>query len=66
MRTDVNVRSWTDSPVEQAHVSSRRSRFADDKARPNALSLAETVELLVRAGRAGTNLQRRPQKSTAR
>ena len=66
MRTDVNVRSWTEAPVEQSHVSSRRPRFADDTARPNALSLAETVELLVRGGRAGTNVQRRQLKSTHR
>ena len=59
MRVDLNVRSWTDAPEESAHVSSRPSRFADTNARPNALSLAETVELLVRGGRAGANPQRR-------
>jgi hypothetical protein len=64
MRIDVNVRSWTDVPVEQAHVPSGGPRCGDDQARPNALSLAETVELLVRGARLGARHERRQPKST--
>ena len=64
MHMDQNVLSRMDGLVEQAHVTYAVPGFEAESARPIALSLAETVELLVRGGRTGANLQRRQQKST--
>ena len=53
MRIDVNVRSWMDGTVEQGHGMSEVPDSSRDNGRSNALSLAETVELLVHGARAG-------------
>jgi hypothetical protein len=66
MLADTGTIARLDAPVEHAPATYEVPRFATSEARPNALSLAETVELLVRGGRAGANLQRRHQKSTMR
>ena len=58
------VLSRMDGLVEHAQVTYAVPGFEVENARPIALSLAETVELLVRGGRTGANLQRRQQKST--
>ena len=65
MPTDTDVLTRMDGPVEQAYVTYVPG-FDEDKPRPTALSLAETVEMLVRGGRTGPNLYRRQQKSTMR
>jgi hypothetical protein len=66
MLADPNMLSRMDASVEHAQATSTVPRFATNDPRPNALSLAETVELLVRGGRAGANLHRRQQQSTLR
>ena len=53
MRSDPNVLDRTESSAEQPHVTPAVSGFATGDARPNSLSLVETVELLVRGGYAG-------------
>ena len=64
MRMDQDVLARVDVPVEQAHGTYAVPGFAADNARSTALSLAETVELLVRGAREGANLQRRLPPST--
>jgi hypothetical protein len=53
MHVDQNVFARMDGPVEQGHGMSSVSECSRDKARPTALSLAETVELLVHGAHAG-------------
>jgi hypothetical protein len=61
---DQDVLSRMDVPVEQAHGAYAVPGFAADNARPTALSLAQTVELLVLGAGAGANPQRRQPTST--
>ena len=53
MHMDHNVFARMDGPVEQGRGMSEGSDCSRDNGRPNALSLAETVELLVHGARAG-------------
>jgi hypothetical protein len=53
MLVDPNVFARMDGPVEQGHGMSEVSECSRDNGRPNALSLAETVERLVHGARAG-------------
>ena len=50
MLGDANVLDRTSRPVKHSHVTSEVPEVARDEARPISLSLAETVELLVRRG----------------
>ena len=53
MLGDANVLDRTSRPVKHSHVTSEVPEVARDEARPISLSLAETVERLVRGGYAG-------------
>ena len=53
MHMDQNVLARMDRPVEQGHGKSESSDCSRDNGRSTALSLAETVELLVHGARAG-------------
>jgi len=53
MHIDRDVFAHMDRPVEQGHGKSDGSDCTRDKARSSALSLAETVELLVLGAHAG-------------
>ena len=53
MHMDRDVFAYMDVTVEQGHGKSEGSDCTRDKARSGALSLAETVELLVHGAHAG-------------
>jgi hypothetical protein len=53
MHMDQNVFARMDGPIEQGHGTLEGSDCSRDNGRPNALSLAETVELLVHGALAG-------------
>jgi hypothetical protein len=53
MLVDPNVFARMDGSVEQGRGMSEVPDGSRDNGRPNALSLAETVELLVHGARAG-------------